>query len=46
MKLKSEFGNAIKITNNPSKQRQLKEQGYVEVKEPSAKKTKEKTENK
>lgn len=46
MKLKSEYGNAIKIADNPSKQRRLKEQGYTEITETSAKKTKEKTEGK
>lgn len=31
MKLKSEFGNIVKITSDPVKAERLKEQGYTEV---------------
>lgn len=45
MKLKNRCGNVIKETNDPVKQKLLKEQGYTEIKvAPKTKKPKEKTE--
>lgn len=46
MKLKSLYGNIVKVTNDPVKQARLKEQGYTEVLEKSKaekKDTKEKS---
>lgn len=45
MKLKSKYGNVIKITNNEVKQRKLKEQGYAEVVDKKTTKDKSKTSN-
>ena len=41
MRLKSEFGNIEKVTNDPFKAKRLKEQGYTEVKEKSKAEKKE-----
>lgn len=41
MKLISQYGNIVKVTNDPVKQTRLKEQGYTEVKEKSKAEKKE-----
>ncbi len=45
MKLRKKYGNVVKETDDPVKQKLLKEQGYTEIKvAPKAKKPKEKEE--
>ena len=41
MKLVSQYGNIVKVTNDPVKAQRLKEQGYTEVKEKSKAEKKE-----